>query len=263
MVVLVLVLARYAVPPFAYQIVRTRNRELFVILLIVLCLGTALLTAAVGLSLALGAFLAGLALSESEYAHQTLAEALPFRDILSSLFFISVGMLLDITFVLQNLPLVVATVAGVFLLKTLAAGLPTWFSGYPLRIALLAGVALAQVGEFSFLLISRGREVGLLTPGLYQMFLAVAVLTIALTAPLVGSVTPFAGRLRALADLDDWKGTATAAQPSEGELQRKDHVIVCGYGVSGRTLSRTLRMTPRNRASAARLSNLSESSSDW
>src|SRR5262245_55581836 len=103
-----------------------------------------------GWSLALGAFLAGLALSESEYATETLAEVLPFRDTLSSLFFVSVGMLLDLGFLAANLPLVLVLVVAVVAVKFLAGAVPTLMAGYPLRIAVLAGVALAQVGEFSF-----------------------------------------------------------------------------------------------------------------
>jgi CPA2 family monovalent cation:H+ antiporter-2 len=123
----------------------------------------------------MGAFLAGLALSESEFATQTLAEVLPFRDTLSSLFFVSVGMLLDLGFLFSNLPLVLLTVLAVILGKFISGALPLLFAGYPLRIAVLAGATLAQIGEFSFILADRGEALGLLNRTQYQTFLAAAV----------------------------------------------------------------------------------------
>src|SRR6185503_9855193 len=149
---------------------------------------------AMGWSLALGAFLAGLALSESEYANQTLAEVLPFRDTLSSLFFVSVGMLLDLRFLLAHVPLVLAAVSVVLALKFVAGALPTLLAGYPVRIAVLTGVTLAQIGEFSFILAERGLAFKLLDRDQHQTFLATAVLSIAAT-PLLVALGP---RLAAL-----------------------------------------------------------------
>src|SRR5688572_16376870 len=160
-VILMLLAGRYLVPHLLFQVVRTHSRELFLMVLVLLCLGSAALTASMGWSLALGAFLAGLALSESEYATQTLAEVLPFRDTLSCLFFISVGMLLEIGFLADNLPLVLVLVLAVVFLKFVAGALPTLFAGYPIRIAVLTGVTLAQIGEFSFILAERGAALGL------------------------------------------------------------------------------------------------------
>src|SRR6185503_5992212 len=132
---------------------------------------------AMGWSLALGAFLAGLALSESEYATQTLAEVLPFRDTLASLFFISVGMLLDLGFLLANVPLVMGIVLAVIVVKFVSGAMPTLLAGYPLRTAVLTGVTLAQIGEFSFILADRGLALGLMDRDHNQAFLAAAVLT--------------------------------------------------------------------------------------
>ena len=166
-VVVLLLVGRFVVPVVLFQVVRTKNRELFLMVLVLLCLGSSALTAAMGWSLALGAFLAGLALSESEYATETLAEVLPFRDTLSSLFFISVGMLLDLGFLVANLPLVLAIVFGVVVLKFVAGALPTLLAGYPLRIAVLTGVTLAQIGER--LGRSRDAVAGLLKRGLKRL----------------------------------------------------------------------------------------------
>ncbi len=242
-VVLVLVGSRYAMPPLLYQVVRTRNRELFLISIFLLCIGTAMLTAWAGLSLALGAFLAGLAVSESEYAHQMFAEVAPFRDTLSSLFFVSVGMLLDLNFVLGRLPLVLATVAAVMALKSTATALPTLALGHTPRVAVLTGAALLQLGEFSFLLAGRGREVGLMRGDDYQTFLAAAVLTMLLTPFVMGTSHAVANRV-----VDTgWLGRLTASRQDStspeigGVAQLRDHVIIIGFGVAGQNLARVLR----------------------
>lgn len=242
-IVLLLLLGRYVVPLVLFQVVRTQNRELFLIVLVLLCLGSAALTGAMGWSLALGAFLAGLSLSESEYATQTLAEVLPFRDTLSCLFFISVGMLLDVRFVPANLPVVAASVAAVVLLKFLAGGLPALLAGYPIRVAVLTGLALAQVGEFSFILAKRGQDLALLDRGQYQTFLATAVLTIALTPALLALTPRLAILLARLPLTRRWRiGNAGTAPTAEDEGNYRDHVVILGYGLNGRNLARVLRV---------------------
>jgi CPA2 family monovalent cation:H+ antiporter-2 len=240
-VISLVVVGRFIVPLVLFQVVRTQNRELFLMLLVLLCLGSAYLTASMGWSLAMGAFLAGLALSESEYASQTLAEVLPFRDTLSSLFFVSVGMLLDLGFLVSNLPLVLLTVVAVVAGKFLAGALPTLLAGYPLRIAVLAGATLAQIGEFSFILADRGEALELLNRSQYQTFLAAAVLTVALT-PLLIAVGP---RLAVLLDgmpiPKRWRLGRGAAELSDKKAKLNGHVIIVGYGLNGRNLARVLR----------------------
>ncbi|HKB04066.1 MAG TPA: cation:proton antiporter [Gemmataceae bacterium] len=233
---------RYLLPRLLHQVVRTHNRELFLIALVLVCLGSAALTGSMGWSLALGAFLAGLALSESEYATQTLAEALPFRDTLASLFFVSVGMLLDVRFVTGNLPLVVGLVAGVVLVKFLAGGLPVLLSGYPLRTAALTGLALAQIGEFSFILADRGLALGLLDRDQYQAFLAVAVLTVALTPALIAAGPRLAERLEALPLPARWRAGRGAVEVAGEKVAMTGHVVIVGYGLNGRNLARVLRV---------------------
>jgi CPA2 family monovalent cation:H+ antiporter-2 len=239
-IVALLFLGRYVVPSILYQVARTNNRELFLIVIVLLCLGSAALTASMGWSLALGAFLAGLMLAESEYAAQTIAEVLPFRDTLASLFFISVGMLLDLRMVGNQLGLIVATVMAVVMLKFLAAAVPTLWAGYPARLAVLVGVTLAQVGEFSFILAERGRYLDLLSPYEYQIFLSSAVLTVMLTPILISSGPWLAERVahypffsgRDFEHSDDMQ-----AGPS-----RHGHVLIAGYGVNGRNLARVLQV---------------------
>jgi len=175
LVTLVVIAARVLVPKLLDHIVRTRSRELFILTIVVLGMGTAWLTSLIGLSLALGAFIAGLLISESEYSHQAFAEVLPFRDSFNSLFFVSIGMLMDPRVVLEHPLLLVGMVGAVVIGKFVTGAVAVLATGAPLRSAILAGVALAQVGEFSFILAQEGLTVGILGHDTYNVFLAVSV----------------------------------------------------------------------------------------
>ncbi len=233
----VLAVGRLLVPRILHEVVRLRNRELFLMTIVLACLGTAAITAQVGLSLALGAFLAGLVLSESEYGHQAFTEVLPFRDTLASLFFVSVGMLLDVRFLAEHAGLVAITVLAIVLGKTAMTAFPAIVAGYPPRTSLLAGAALAQVGEFSFVLGSRGAEVGLLSRDDYQTFLAAAVLTMAVT-PLVSAGLP--GWLDRLSQTRFCGRWLADRGPQERPPHLSDHVIIAGFGLNGRNLATAL-----------------------
>ena len=169
--------------------VRSRSRELFILTIIFIGFGTAWLTAQVGLSLALGAFIAGLAISESEYSHQALGNILPFRDVFASFFFISIGMLLDVDFLLKNPGIIALLTLGVLLVKALLAGSAALFLKFPLRTAVLVGLALCQVGEFSFILSKVGQSQGLFSGDSYQLFLDVTIITMVAT-PLMMALAP-------------------------------------------------------------------------
>ena len=235
-VVGVLLAGRQFIPKVLHEVVRLRNRELFLITLVLICLGTAAITAAAGLSLAIGAFIAGLALSESEYGHQAFAEVLPFRDTLASLFFVSVGMLLDISFVFSHFGLVCLVVFVIVLLKVFATAIPAMLAGFPVRTSLIAGGTIAQVGEFSFVLGSRGADVGLLTGDDYQTFLAAAVITMA-SAPLLTIVVP---QLCDWLGQSSWFGGMFHDSPPEEDIALSDHVIIAGFGINGRSLATAL-----------------------
>ncbi|MFQ5992025.1 MAG: cation:proton antiporter, partial [Nitrospiraceae bacterium] len=238
--------AWFLVPKLLDQIVRSRSRELFLLTTIVLCLGIAWLTSLSGLSLALGAFLAGLVISESEYSHQAIADVLPFRDSFNSLFFVSIGMLMDVRVVLTHPLLILGLVAVVIVGKFATAAGSVLTVGHPPRSGVLAGVALAQVGEFSFILALEGQKTGLLTGEPYQLFLAVSVLTMIVTPFLMQWSPHIARRTEALQRLHHWFPGRTAANAISGmtqHLQIKDHVIVVGYGLNGRNLVRVLQET--------------------
>jgi CPA2 family monovalent cation:H+ antiporter-2 len=185
----VFISARWVVPTVMYQVARTRSRELFLLSIVALCLGVAWLTYYIGLSLALGAFLAGLILSESEYSGQALGNILPFRDVFTSFFFVSIGMLLDVGFLLQRPGLIAVIALCVLSLKAILAGSTAVLLGFPLRTTILVGLALSQIGEFSFILSRSGIEYGLLPAPTYQLFLVVSVLTMAAT-PFVLALGP-------------------------------------------------------------------------
>jgi CPA2 family monovalent cation:H+ antiporter-2 len=238
--------ARYLVPKLLEHIVRSRSRELFLLTIIVLCLGIAWLTSLGGLSLALGAFIAGLVISESEYSHQAMAEVLPFRDSFNSLFFVSVGMLMDLRVLVEHPLLVVDLLFVVLVVKAVTAAGAVFLSGAPPRSAVMAGIALSQVGEFSFILAQQGLETKLLTGDLYQVFLAVSVLSMMITPFLIQWSPHAAKRAEALQRLHRWLPGRTMAHMAEVEghhLKIKDHVVIVGYGLNGRNLARVLGET--------------------
>lgn len=232
--------AKFLVPWLLHQIARTRSRELFVLSAVVLCFTVAWLTSSIGLSLGLGAFLAGLIISDSEYSHQALGGILPFRDVFTSLFFVSIGMLLDLKFLLENPLLVLGVILALFLLKGIINAFVTRMLGFPLRTMILVGLALGQIGEFSFVLAASGVKIGLLENDLYQLFLAVTVLSMGATPLLIAAAPKLADR--ATRAHDDAEPHASGSQ-EEGEEEDKlhDHLIVIGFGVNGRNVARAAR----------------------
>lgn len=238
---LILFAARYFFPHMWNRIVEVRNQEIFIIAVIFFSLGTAWASAALGLSLALGAFIAGMALSESSYAFQIHAEILPFRDSFNSLFFISVGMLLDLRFVHGHWAIVITIAALIFGLKVITGAGSLLSMGFAARKSLLVGLSLAQVGEFSFVLLHQGERLNLVPAAEYQIFLAAAIITMLLTptiiqlSPAIATHMPEMRRLRRF-----------LPEPGEFELAAqaaplRDHVIICGYGLNGRMLAQSLR----------------------
>lgn len=243
--------ARWLMPRVVNAVIRSGVRELYVMMAVAVCLGAALFTQRLGLSPALGAFLAGLLVSESEYSHQIVSEIIPLRDLFSSLFFISIGMLLEPAFVASNISSVGGWLIVTVALKALIAGGIVRAMGYPLRVAAIVGVSLAQVGEFSFVLASVGIDNGLLSPSQSREFFAVATLTLVVTpflVPLgswlgsrdVGRAARDAGRA-ARAGGGAGSAVGGAGDPAAGAAGLRDHVVVAGYGVNGRNVARALR----------------------
>lgn len=238
-VALAYVASRFVVPWFLFQIARTRSRELFVLSVVMICFAVAWLTANAGLSLGLGAFLAGLIISESEYSHQAMGGILPFRDVFTSLFFVSIGMLLDLQFLARQPLLIGFVVISVFILKSVTGAIVPLVLGLPLRTMIVAGIALSQIGEFSFVLAKAGVQFNLLGDDLYQMFLAVSVLSMAATPFLLAlapRVAAAASKVPALRRLEE-----RSHQIDDSVAEMSGHLIIIGYGVGGKTLALAAR----------------------
>jgi len=238
---LVPLLARVVVPRVLERIVDTRSRDMFLLAVVGTCLAVAWVASTAGLSLALGAFLAGVIVAESEYSHQALADILPFRDLFASFFFISIGMLLDVRLVAQSPLLLGLLVGSVLVIKAGAAALATMVVGLSLRAAVLTGLALAQVGEFSFILAGSGMSEGLIGGASYQRFLAVAVASIGATPFLMTMAPRLAhalGRLPLPARLKAGGIAASASARGAASAAPSDHVVVVGFGVNGGNVAR-------------------------
>ncbi|MFA6333169.1 MAG: cation:proton antiporter [Methanoregula sp.] len=238
-VLILIVLAKWVIPRVMHEIARTRNQELFLLVVILTCFGVAWMVSLTGMSLAIGALLAGLIISGSEYSHQATSLVIPFRDIFTSFFFISVGMLVDVRFLMANLWIVIFLIVIAIVAKALLATAAPLALGYPIRTAVMSGLALAQVGEFSFIIAQSGFSVGLLPGEIYQMFLIVALMTMAVTPFVLGIGHPLAGWLCSVPALACMARGTRANDESGKALQKTDHLVIIGYGVTGRNLART------------------------
>jgi len=245
--VIVYILARFVVPKVFGWVVKTKNKELFILTVVVFCFSVAWLTSTVGLSLALGAFFAGLIISESDYSHQATANVLPFREIFISFFFISVGTLLNLEFFFSNLLNIFLLVIGVILLKMLVVGLTVLILKYPVRTIFLSLFSLFQVGEFALLLSGVGKDSAIIPENIYQYFLAISIITMGVTPFLIASAPrityailkapiPPAVRKR----LENIK-RSTKAEEEFSEENLHDHLVLIGYGINGSNISKAAK----------------------
>jgi CPA2 family monovalent cation:H+ antiporter-2 len=233
------VLGTRVVPRF-FRMAAAGPRELFLLAVLCLAFGMAAGSYALGLSVAFGAFLGGLVVSESEYSHQTLADILPLRDVFSTIFFVSMGLLIDPSVIREEPELVVAVTAGLVLAKIVLTAAPIAALSYPPRVAALVGLALAQSGEFSFVLTRLGLEEGIISADVSAAILVAMLLSIVISS-VVYQVSP---------QLLDWLGARPPfrrllASPVVAELGDEQaafhqHAVVCGYGRVGRELVREL-----------------------
>lgn len=232
-------LAHKAVPRLMERVARTQSMELFILVALAISFITAVFSYSLGLSLALGAFLAGLLISESEFTHETLARIIPLRDIFVPLFFVSVGLLMNPRVILQNLSLLSAMLAFIVLGKGLVRAIVVALFRYPLRTALLVGIGLAQIGEFSFVLAKMGRDLKLISSELYNVTLAASLLSLLLNSFL------FRAAPRWIEKLSRIPAFRPLVLPAMKEFSKeppplKDHVILCGFGRVGGVIGATL-----------------------
>jgi CPA2 family monovalent cation:H+ antiporter-2 len=227
---------KWILPRLLHQIALAKNQELFMMSIFLICFSIALLTSSLGMSIAFGAFLAGLMISESEYSHNAFANLLPFKDTFTSFFFVSIGMLLDVQFVLQNPSLILVTVLLVISLKTIIAGGVGFILGHTFRGTVIVGLALAQVGEFSFILAKIGHSSEIIPTFYYQLFLAVAVITMALTPFMIKLSRPLADRfLRLPMPKVLVEGLFPLKQVEIPEM--RNHLVIIGKDASAMKLS--------------------------
>lgn len=240
MVILVIVLAAaiFLVPRFLTRVALTRSKELFIISIVAICFGIAWLMSLNGVSLALGAFLAGIAISESDYSHEVIGQILPFRDLLTSFFFVSIGMMLNLVYVWEHLVLIIAVAILLLFGKTLINFISVKAIGIASGAALLSAIGLSQVGEFSFILGSTGLEAGILTPDIYQVFLAITIVTMAVTPFAVNAGPALAKKLvrHKIPDEDIFGSDAESHN-----ILEKEHVVIVGYGLAGQYVAKALK----------------------
>ncbi len=243
---IVYVLARFIVPFVLRQVVLTKSRELFILSTVVMCFATAWFTAQMGLSLALGAFFAGLIISESEYSHQAMANIIPFREIFISFFFVSIGMLLDLGFFIDNWQIIIALTLLVVVAKSGINMLVAIILKYPPRTSIIASLHLFQVGEFAFVLSVAGMQYALLQQNTYQIFLSVSILTMGITPFVIASATRISDFLIRAPLPREVRNRLIARQHWLKETQKpreelSNHLIIIGYGVNGQNLARAAK----------------------
>jgi len=228
---------RTVFPWLLRQVTLLRNRELFVLFIVFICLGMAWLTSEAGLSLALGAFIAGLVISESEFSHQIIADILPLRDCFSGIFFISIGMLLNLDFLMHNVFSALLNLILIVGIKGVVIFVIFWWFYRSLRLGVVLGLSLAQVGEFSLILAKAGAGYGLLTATSEQTFLSASILSMIVTPFLIQWAQRLAFGIEAVVRAPSGE---LSSEKKEGGVTT-GHVIVVGYGLNGQNLSRVLK----------------------
>jgi CPA2 family monovalent cation:H+ antiporter-2 len=245
LVVFTAVVGNRVIPWLLDRIAETRSRELFTLAVLTLALGIAVVAAEVfGVSMALGAFLGGMVVGRSDYSLRAASEALPMRDAFAVLFFVSAGMLLDPAHLIQAPLLVAATLAVVLVGKPVAALVVVLMLRYPVKVALAVAVALAQIGEFSFILAALGRDLGVLPPEAMPTIVAVAIVSIVLNPPLYRAMHNAekwaADRPRVWRLLNAWARNPGAGHAHAPAAPASHRAVIIGYGPTGRTLTRLL-----------------------
>lgn len=238
-----LVASRWLVPKLLHQIARTQSQELFLLSLLFLGFAIAWLTSWLGLSLAFGAFLAGLTISETEYKHQAFGNIMPIRDIFTSFFFVSIGMLLDLEFFISQPVLIVGIALGVIFLKTIIAGFVAFVLGYPFKTTITVGLILSQVGEFSFVLSKIGIDNQLLGHYHYQLFLSVTIISMSAAPFIIMGARPLGKFFERILPLSLRIINGLRPVPDvdvEGDLN--NHLIIVGMGLNGHNLARAAKM---------------------
>jgi CPA2 family monovalent cation:H+ antiporter-2 len=241
-VIFVLAVSRVVVPKVFGWVEASGSRETFLLAVVALCVGTAWLTSLAGLSLALGAFLAGMIVADTEYSHRAMGDMLPLRDVFVSIFFVSLGMFFDIGVLVEHPILVLLLLVGFVIGKGVIATAAALVMGFPARAAWLAGVGLAQFGEFGFVLVKLGTDAGLVVRDDVDALLNAGILSMFLTPLLAARAPHITAGERLLAPLARLLGTEVLEErAADAEEALTDHVVIVGYGIAGELMANALR----------------------
>jgi CPA2 family monovalent cation:H+ antiporter-2 len=243
----VLFVARVLMPKLLFTVAKSKSSELFLMTVLVVCLSVAWLTAQLGLSLSLGAFLAGLVISESEYSHEAFGTILPFREVFTSFFFISIGLLVDVNVLFSNFPMILMVAICLIIIKTLVGATALYLTGSNVRIALLSGLFISQVGEFSFILSGNGKELGVIGNTNFQLFLSVSLITMAATPYIIQNSDKLSGFFNRILMNESLRKKfprliKSTIELSKPDLKLKDHLVLIGFGDSGKNIAKVVSM---------------------
>ncbi len=242
LLLVIIICAKWIIPAFLFRVARQKNRELFLITIAGTCIGIGWLASEAGLSVTLGAFVAGLIIGESDYNIDALSHIIPFRDVFAAIFFLSIGMLLNTGSVFVNINWVILIVVIILVVKILTSAFSAVILGMPARVCIFTGLALCQIGEFSFVLAKSGLDGGLIQDSVYQLFLAGAIITMALT-PFAMNASP------RFVDLYYRFGPKREFRPGDADADAfspqalSGHIIVAGYGATGKSVARAAELT--------------------
>lgn len=236
LLIIVFIAGKWLFPYIMIQVARTRIRELFLLSILTIVSLIVLLTHMAGISLALGAFIAGLIVSESDYNHHALASVIPFKDIFSSLFFVSVGMMLDVTFLFSNFFMVLIVIIVLMSVKFITGSLAALVLRHKLATIITTGFTVIQIGEFSFILSTVGMQYGLIDGNLYQIFLSAAVITMTLT-PFLIMLGP-----KVATKISNYKNRSIPVDLDPDVIDTlNNHLVIIGFGLNGRNLALAAR----------------------
>jgi len=236
-----IILGRWVLPWLLGRVGGVRARELFLLTILVLCLGAALSTEIFGLSIVFGAFLIGLVLRETRFVHQALAEITPLRDIFATLFFVSLGMLLDPFFVIENWALIVLLLVAIIAVKILVIFGVVRLFGYSSRIAIMTGAGLFQIGEFGFILAQGGVRNGIISDQFYSLILASAIISMLLTPISISLVSKLYPKLVSMVSGRQMVTQEVASAPAPAPTEELNRVVIAGYGRVGQNIAQGLQ----------------------
>ncbi|HNX17102.1 MAG TPA: cation:proton antiporter [Methanoregula sp.] len=234
----IIVLGYWAIPKLLFRVAKERSRELFLFTIASICVVIAWLTNEAGLSFTLGAFIAGLIIGESDYNIDALGHIIPFRDVFAAIFFLSIGMLLDTRIIFDNFGYVAMIIIGIFLVKVITGSLSAVALGMPVRVCVFCGLALAQIGEFSFVLAKSGLDAGIIQTSAYQLFLAGAIVTMAFTPFAMNASPKVVDIIYRIFPTRKPKVNALLPNESAPAEVLSNHIIIAGYGITGKSVAR-------------------------